>query len=110
MAVDLALTSECYRARHGAIVVKGRRILSSGVNTYRNKPAVFDNPNEHSAHFTYHAEIRAIKPLSADALRGATIYVARVFRSGLPGLSRPCTPCYMELLNKGIKKVVFTVG
>lgn len=109
MATDLARTSAC-RMRHGAIVTKGGRILSSGVNTHRNNPALFDNPNEHSAHFTYHAEIRAIKPLSEDALRGATIYVARVFRSGMPGLSRPCTPCYMELIAKGIKKVVYTVG
>lgn len=119
----MASSSKC-RTKHGAIVTKGGRVLSTSVNTLRNDPELFepsdgaphavlgmsDNPREHSTLFTYHAETRAIKPLSEDALRGATIYVARVIRSGVPGLSRPCNPCYMELTNKGIKKIVFTVG
>lgn len=123
MATEVARTSAC-RNKHGAVIAKSGRVLSISANTKRNDPAMFrpgrgaphavlglnDDPNKNSKNFTFHAEVRAIKPLSNIVLEGATIYVARVFSTGLPGLSRPCDACYMEMVEKGIKKIVFTIG
>jgi deoxycytidylate deaminase len=107
LATVLAETSKC-RIRHGAILVRGGSVLSCGTNRDRNCPSVFDNSHDKSRHSSLHAEMAAIKKASTTSLVGATIYVARVNKQGLPRMSRPCNHCYVEILRAGIKEIVFT--
>jgi len=91
--------------KHGAVIVKGGRVLSTGVNKERNHPTRVSS--EHiKTHCSVHAEVDAIK--RAGDVRGATIYVARINKRGQERNSRPCPLCYKEIINSGIKKIIYT--
>jgi pyrimidine deaminase RibD-like protein len=102
--------------RHGAVVVKGGSVLSVGFNRYANDPKLFPVnhfnsdklPHEERNAISTHAELSALRKLTPEQLRGATVYVARVTPSGAIGSSEPCAACAHELRRVGIKKVIFT--
>lgn len=100
-ALRIASTST-ERIKHGAVVVKSGRVISVGVNTFRNHPNTVSDPEHESS---YHAEINAIRGLDVE---GATIYVARVNRMGHSRMSKPCNACRGALAYAGIKRVVWT--
>lgn len=97
-------SSSTERQRHGAVIVKSGRVLSVGVNTFRNHPQTVSDPNTQSS---YHAEHMAIKATSTD-ITGATMYVARINRNGKGALSAPCKHCYQKLVEAGIKRAVWS--
>ena len=91
--------------KHGAVIVKGGRVLSTGVNKERNHPLIVSS--EHiKTHCSVHAEVDALK--KAGDVRGATMYVARVNKTGQERNSRPCKYCYANIKKSGIKKIVYT--
>ena len=91
--------------KHGAVIVKGGRVLATGINKERNHPMKVSF--EHiKTHCSVHAEIDALKKV--DNAQGATIYVARVNRRGEDRNSRPCEYCYKDLKESGIKKIIYT--
>lgn len=93
--------------RHGAVVVKSGRVLSTGVNKFRNSVSIIETHNI-KRHCSVHAEVDALSRV-ADA-RGATIYVARVNRMNQERMSRPCNHCYTAIVRAGINKIVYTTG
>lgn len=107
LAQKAAGASECVQ-RHGAVVVRGGSVLSIGVNKWRNDVALANDMMDdgRSADVSVHAEIDALSRVSNPA--GATIYVARINKSGEPRLSKPCNRCAKALREAGITKVVYT--
>lgn len=87
--------------RVGAVIVGGGRVLGVGFNRYRNDPSQVD-----LAGVSYHAEQVAIR--RAGDVRGATIYVARITKSGHIGMAKPCPNCQSLLLSNGIHRAVWT--
>lgn len=95
------------RAKVGAVITKGGRVLISCCNetkyskhTGRNWPSV-------------HAEEQAILRIlnAPDGLRklaGATIYVTRIKKDGSTGLAKPCSKCQALIDSVFIKKVIHT--
>lgn len=98
-------TKSDLRHKHGAVVVKGGRVLGMGYNKRRNDPRNL-NPGRHRYDSGCHAEMSALKGV-ADP-RGSVIFVARVNRMGDDRLSKPCEICAAELKRLGIKKVIYT--
>lgn len=102
--------------RHGAVVVKGGSVISVGFNRYANDPRLFPVghfrgdklPHQERNGISLHAEVAALRKLTTEQVRGATVYVARVTPSGKIGTSEPCTACAHELKRVGVKKVIFT--
>lgn len=94
------------RNTHGAVVVKGGRIMGTGFNKDRNHPRVV-SPEHIKTDCSYHAEEVAIKE-SGDNVRGARIYVARVNRHGQDRDSEPCSRCLTLIKKAGIKKIIYT--
>ena len=93
--------------KHGSVIVKGGRVISTGINKDRSHPRIVST--EHiKDHCSVHAEIDAIK--KAKDVTGATIYVARVNKRGKARDSRPCTRCYEVIKNNGIKKIIYTTS
>lgn len=90
--------------RHGAVVVKAGRVMSVGVNKWRNPSLV--SINYYDPNLTVHAEIDALNRVP-DA-RGATIYVSRVDKFGREQYSRPCFRCEKALSEAGVKAVIYT--
>lgn len=92
--------------RHGAVVVKNGNVLSVGTNIDKNHPNVV-SPEHIKPGCSVHAEVAAMRRVRGD-LSGATIYVARVSKAGLPALSRPCSACERAIDAAGIKRVVWS--
>ncbi|SFS39037.1 dCMP deaminase [Zhouia amylolytica] len=100
MAVEWGKLSHCTRKQVGAIIVKGRMIISDG---YNGTPTGFENPCEDEEGYTkwyvLHAEANAILKVasSTHACNGATLYLT---------LS-PCKECSKLIHQAGITRVVF---
>lgn len=96
------------RNTHGAIIVKGGRVLGTGWNKNRNHPAIV-SPEHIKTNCSYHAEEVAIREAGEDNVRGAIIYVARVSKNGEDRDSKPCPKCEALIRQTGIKRVIFTM-
>lgn len=105
-ANKVALKSEHKQHRHGAVIVKGGRVLSTGYNQLRPSN-VIKTP-------TLHAEAHAILKVLGDRrqheLVGATMYVSRWTRGGCLSLSKPCPSCTDLLRSVGIRDCVYTTS
>lgn len=109
-AIDLALTAD-YRWRHGAILARGNKIITSSTNKIRND--VLIAPQDVS----FHAEELAIRKycrvvgvsyVAPMDLSDYTIYVARVNKAGAPQISRPCETCLSSLEYFGVWDIYYT--
>lgn len=87
--------------RVGAVIVRGGSVLSTGYNRYRNSPSIV-----HLDGVSYHAEEAALR--RAGDVEGATIYVARITKTGLLSLAKPCPKCVPQLKNAGVHSAVWT--
>lgn len=99
-------TKSSSRNTHGAVVVKGGRVLGTGWNKDRNHPMVV-SPEHIKTDCSTHAEESAIRD-AGDGIRNAVIYVARVNKHGEDRNSKPCPRCSKLIEESGIKRVVFT--
>ncbi|MFA6081878.1 MAG: cytidine/deoxycytidylate deaminase family protein [Patescibacteria group bacterium] len=98
-----ATRSTCDRKHIGAVIVKGKSILSTG---YNGSVAGTDHCDD-AGHLmedghcvrTIHAEANAIVQAARNGvmLDGSTLYTS----------ASPCWPCFKLISNSGIKKVVF---
>lgn len=103
IAFSVAERSTCDRAHVGAVLVRDRRILTTG---YNGSPAGLPHCDEvghllvdgHCVR-TLHAEQNAIiqAALHGVSTEGATAYVTH----------QPCLTCAKMLINAGIKRVVY---
>ena len=101
-SVEAARLSTCWQ-QHGAVIEDHGKVLAVGCNRYRNDPDNVDDPKRQGS---YHAEVAALRSYQGS-LKGATIYVARLSRSGIL-FSRPCPDCRDAIVEAGIRKAVYT--
>jgi dCMP deaminase len=100
---QVAKRSTCDRARVGAVIVKDKRILTTG---YNGSPAGLAHCDEighlmvggHCVR-TLHAEQNAIiqAALHGVSVAGGTIYVTH----------QPCLTCAKMIINAGLRRVVY---
>ncbi len=103
IAVMVASRSTCDRKHIGAVIVKGKTILSTGYNgSIRGRPHCTeigcDMENGHCV-ATIHAEANAIIQAAKNgvALNGAEIYTT----------ASPCWNCFKLIANSGIIKIYY---
>jgi len=100
IAKEWGKLSYCERKQVGAVIVKGRMIISDGFN---GTPTGFENFCEDDAGYTkwyvLHAEANAILKVAAStqSCQGATLYIT---------LS-PCQECSKLIHQSGIVRVVY---
>ena len=88
--------------KHGAILVKKNKMISSGHNKVTKKCP--------SHMFSIHAEIAAIKHSSdSNGLTDTHIYVVRINNDGLAD-SKPCANCQHFMKLHGISRVFYSTG
>lgn len=107
VATDVATRATCPRKHVGAVIVRDKRILSTGYNgSPRNMPHCTEVGCElknlggrDSCVRTIHAEANAIAQAAQNgvSIDGATVYTT----------ASPCYDCSKLILNSGIKKVVY---
>ncbi|MEQ6122666.1 dCMP deaminase family protein [Pseudotenacibaculum sp. MALMAid0570] len=101
MAFEWGKLSHCERKQVGALIVKGRMIISDGFN---GTPTGFDNCCEDEDGLTkwevLHAEANAILKVAASTQSavGSTLYIT---------LS-PCRECSKLIHQAGIKRIVYS--
>jgi len=105
VAKYLASKSES-RQKHGAVIVKGGRVIGTGFNKDRNNP-YFVSPEHIKTHCSVHAEVEAIRDAGWN-VKGAVLYVARVNSQGKDRYSKPCERCEAVIEETQIKKVIYT--
>lgn len=89
--------------KHGACLVYGDQILSTGVNKRFTVRL-----NDNVLPLTIHAEVDALSNLHPKYLKGLDILVIRVNKSGQLVYSRPCNSCIDKLSRKGIRKAYYS--
>ena len=103
MASEWAKLSYCERRQVGAIIVKGRMIISDG---YNGTPTGYENICEDDEGYTkwyvLHAEANAILKVAAStqSCKGSTLYIT---------LS-PCKNCSKLIFQAGITRVVYSTA
>jgi deoxycytidylate deaminase len=100
LSIRIAQKSKFNPHKHGAVIVKGGKLVSVAVNS--PKPMI---PHDSCS---IHAEGAAIKR-AREVLDGAEIYVARV-HNGEVGCSKPCKKCQAALIKAGIRKVYYSTN
>lgn len=100
MAMIWAKNSYCKRRQVGALIVKGKMIISDG---YNGTPSGFENVCEDENNITkpyvLHAEANAITKVakSNNSSEDSTLYIT----------SSPCVECSKLIIQSGIKRVVY---
>ena len=100
MALIWAKNSYCKRRQVGALIVKGKMIISDG---YNGTPSGFENVCEDENNITkpyvLHAEANAITKVakSNNSSEDSTLYIT----------SSPCVECSKLIIQSGIKRVVY---
>jgi deoxycytidylate deaminase len=94
------------RNTHGAVIVKGGRVVGTGYNRNRNHPAIV-SPEHIKTDCSTHAEESAIRDAGYD-VRNAIIYIARVNKHGEDRDSGPCPRCLELIKDSGIKRIIHT--
>lgn len=115
LAEQIASWSSCLRRHVGSIVVRDKRILTTGYNgaasgimscverneCLRNKLGIESGTRQEIC-YAIHAEQNAIVQAAkmGVSLDGATIYVTH----------QPCSMCARIIINSGIKRIVYKEG
>ena len=94
--------STCIKRKVGAIIVKNKKIISTG---YNNPSTGLSNcnkdncllDNNHKCVRAIHSEVNAILQAPPDERIGATMYVT----------TQPCANCQLAILNSGITRVIY---
>ena len=101
IAREWSKLSHCNRRKVGALIVKGRMIISDG---YNGTPTGFENFCEDEEGYTkwyvLHAEANAILKVasSTQSCQGATLYITM----------SPCKDCSKLIHQAGITRLVYT--
>jgi len=108
LAAKQANTSNFPVFRHGAVLAKGSKVLSLGVNKnqFSSFAAKFKKKPEHA---TVHAELGCILGVDRRSTSGATIYVVRISPQGEWRMSKPCCMCQAAMRYVGIRRVIYSV-
>ena len=108
VAKRMALQSNYGKIRHGAVLVKGGRIINASCNK-ANFCSFGQRFRKRSTGIpTLHAELGCILNLDRSVTRGTHIYVVRVGHKDNYMISKPCAMCHAALEHVGVKRVYFT--
>jgi deoxycytidylate deaminase len=118
--LDLAATlsfSSNKQERIGAVIVNRKRIVSWGISLRKthpmqgryNKIRFANNTGEPGIDIAHiHAEMDALNRSKSKDLKGHTMYIYRESMEGDLCMCRPCKGCMQALMDRGIKKIVYT--
>ena len=115
-----AVSTEKVVARVSAMIVIKNKPIALCTNQRKTHPFQATYGKNKDAIFL-HAEVSAIKnalkQVSIDDLRKATLYVARAKKANnqprskdIQGMAKPCTGCLLCIIDFGVKRVVYTTA
>ena len=108
-ATKVAYESRFKRARVGAVILRGSRIISSGCNRIGYTSLLRNRNYPESVHAEQAAIIKLLRR-NSRSLIGSTMYVSRISSSGHVRLAKPCEVCMKIIESVGIRKVIYTTN
>ena len=110
IATKQAKRSQFVRARVGAVIVRGGRVLARGCNRIGYSYILRDRKFPESVHAEAQAILELLKTWRWQQLVGSNLYVSRINNSGITRLARPCLACQRLIKSVGIRKVFYTTN
>lgn len=116
IAREVSLLSDFKKARIGAVVIEGNRVISTGHNsnktsTVQCKYNAYRFDDAHKCSAKVHAEIAALAPLiNRKDIDWAhtSIYIYREHRDGTITCARPCPACAKLIRDLGIRYIYYS--
>lgn len=108
---NMALQSP-QRQRHGACLVKGGSVLSTGYNASGSNLEAFRHMPDTDREFRSshrHAEVCCVSCLNLEQTTGSDLYVVRISKKETLAYSRPCPMCEAFLRSLGVKRVYYSI-
>ncbi len=105
LATEIASNSTVTKSRHAALITKGKYIVAIGINSKTTHPVMFYKGGSKKIHL--HAEIDALNNVKYKDVSGCVMYIARHAAKG-HNFSRPCKICLQAIIERGIKKIIYT--
>lgn len=102
LAKKISKLSNHPRFQLGAVIVRGSKVISVGINHIKTHPK---SPHPFKS---LHCEMAAVL-LAKQDLTNCEIYVYREIKSGEKAISRPCVYCIPFIQDVGIKKIHYTI-
>tara|TARA_R110001583_G_scaffold35701_7_gene118523 strand:- start:2387 stop:2800 length:414 start_codon:yes stop_codon:yes gene_type:complete len=96
--------------RHGAVLVKGARVINVSHNKIKFNSFASRFRQENGEWATVHAELGSVLNVERKNTEGATVYVVRVNTTDDFRLSKPCSMCEAAMKWVGIKKVIYSTS
>lgn len=106
--------SDYHQHKLGCVIVKGHKIISSGFNSSTKCDPIQSrlDSNKYGCECPgkVHAEINALLPFikNKENISGASIFVYRQHKNGIPARAKPCSTCEAVIRAMGIKKVYYS--
>lgn len=102
LARKLATFSDVKNHRHGCVIVRDNKVISTGFNHWK------------SSDKTVHAEMDAISKLKkTEDLRNCELYVVRIGTDLMNcplKYSRPCEACSACIVKRGIRRIYYSIN
>lgn len=100
-ALDWCQYSTHPQHKMSALAFNGPRLFAGAANSLKTHPKA----NTYGNHL--HAEIALIVGCWCSELKGATVVVSRLKKSGAIGASKPCAVCWSALRAAQVKHVIY---
>lgn len=108
MAKKVQKLSTYPKAKIGAVIVLGNRVISVGYNQVEKAHPLVRKYNKFQG---LHAEIHSLFGVRhKHDLRGAKVVVYRENKDGELAMCRPCSVCQKILSTYGVKKMIYTTN
>ena len=113
-AIKLALKSKQKNKFNLCAIITDKKgnVVSIGYNSYsktHTTQAYYAEKSGNIHRIFLHAEIDALTKIPYG-IKGHSIYIARLDKSGKSALARPCPICRMALQDANIKNIYYTQG
>lgn len=114
-AKAVAEMSDFPRVRIGCVAVYKHKVISSGYNSYVTNPLQkkynqFRFTTDSTLH-SKHAELDCLLPLinrKDVEFSRVSLYIYRKYKSGAPGIARPCDSCFALIKELGIRNIYYS--
>jgi deoxycytidylate deaminase len=97
--------NSCHLQRHGACLMKKKKIFALGVNKYYQVKPIANSKKP--VYLSIHAEIDALASTNGN-ISGLDILIIRMGKNNQLQYSRPCNACIDKLQQKGIRRAYYS--
>jgi deoxycytidylate deaminase len=98
---QLSEKSDHHRHKMSCVITRKGRVIGRGFNS------ISTSPNSPHPWGCKHAEYNAFINSGRD-IKGATVYVFRENKNGVPSMARPCSSCFKFLVENGAKLIIYS--